>query len=76
MKLGLSCRAEVRPVMLRCPQVASYWDDCNYIFVFGHFPWCRLILKLPENFRNMLGRRSQRLGDEIARILGAWEFKG
>ena len=35
-----------------------------------------LTLKLPENLWNMLGRRSQRLGNEIARISGAWEFKG
>ena len=68
MKLGLSCCGEVKLVML--------WDDFKSISVFGHFPWCRLTLKLPENFWNTLGMRSQRLGNEIARISGTWEFKG
>ena len=49
MKLGHSYRAEVRPVMLRWPLVAGYQDDCNFIFVFGHFPQCRLTLT-PREF--------------------------
>ena len=76
MKVGLSCHGEVKLVMLRWLRVAGYRDDCKSIFVFGHFPRCRLTLKLPGYFWNALGRRSQRLGNEIARLSGTWEFKG
>ena len=50
MKLGLSCRGEVKLVTLGWLRVAGYWDNFKYIFVFGYFPQCRLTLKLTENF--------------------------
>ena len=31
MKVGLSCRGEVKLVTLRWLQVAGHWDDCKSI---------------------------------------------
>ena len=42
MKVGLSCCSEVRLVTLPWLRVSGYRDDCDYIFVLGHFPLCRL----------------------------------